>query len=335
MASTYYTPIKPVANIDGERADASDVNSISNAVEAAFELLEAATTGLDASAAASASAASDSASAAAASQASATASAIAAAESAAGVDLVGHLADYDHALLNTMSISNVGTGTQETTIGYLSGSALTSGVGNTFYGYQTGTRIDSQNLNTFVGYGAGQTSYCVAAVMIGASTGSYDCTGAYNIFLGYGCGTAVSSGYANVLLGASILNQSPGVGKLTGDFNVFAGYQCCWKFGGNSENNVIIGAGIKYLIGGDTPTYVYLTQASDCVLLGYNIQLPADDTSNQIVIGSEGRGNGTNTTTIGNTSTTKTYVHGIYSNGISGASRAVVVDSNGQLGYAV
>lgn len=41
MSSTYYTPVKPAANVDGETADASDVNSVSNAVETAFELLEA------------------------------------------------------------------------------------------------------------------------------------------------------------------------------------------------------------------------------------------------------------------------------------------------------
>jgi hypothetical protein len=47
MASTHYTPVKPVANVDGERADASDVNSVSNAVETAFETLEAVVAAID------------------------------------------------------------------------------------------------------------------------------------------------------------------------------------------------------------------------------------------------------------------------------------------------
>ena len=41
MASDHYTPVKPAANAQGQTADADDVNSVSNAVETAFETLEA------------------------------------------------------------------------------------------------------------------------------------------------------------------------------------------------------------------------------------------------------------------------------------------------------
>lgn len=41
MASDHYTPVKPTASVDGESADAADINSISDAVETAFETLEA------------------------------------------------------------------------------------------------------------------------------------------------------------------------------------------------------------------------------------------------------------------------------------------------------
>ena len=41
MASEHYTPVKPAANAQGQTADADDVNNVSNAVETAFESIEA------------------------------------------------------------------------------------------------------------------------------------------------------------------------------------------------------------------------------------------------------------------------------------------------------
>jgi hypothetical protein len=48
MASDHYTPVKPALNQQGQTADADDVNSVSNAVETAFETLEAEVDGISA-----------------------------------------------------------------------------------------------------------------------------------------------------------------------------------------------------------------------------------------------------------------------------------------------
>lgn len=41
MANDYYTALKPASNVDGQTADASDVNAISEAIDSAFDLVEA------------------------------------------------------------------------------------------------------------------------------------------------------------------------------------------------------------------------------------------------------------------------------------------------------
>ena len=71
----------------------------------------------------------------------------------------------------------------------------------------------------------------------------------------------------------------------------------------NSSFNVAIGdeAGSKIIAGSS------LTKSNESIYIGYDSRPSINDNINEIVIGNSGRGNGSNTTTIGNSSTTKTF----------------------------
>lgn len=73
----------------------------------------------------------------------------------------------------------------------------------------------------------------------------------------------------------------------------------------NSANNTIA-------IGGDAcrfdPAGNNLSSATNSIFIGTDTRPAANTQTNQIVIGDQGRGNGSNTTTIGNSSTTGTFI---------------------------
>jgi len=91
-------------------------------------------------------------------------------------------------------------------------------------------------------------------------------------------------------------------------------------------------SGSYNLLLGDTAGYT-LTTGSDNVIIGASADVHAATDSNEIVIGKGAVGNGSNTTTIGNATTTSAFVAGIRgkTTGVADAV-AVYVDSNGQLG---
>jgi hypothetical protein len=147
-----------------------------------------------------------------------------------------------------------------------------------------------------IGSNPNTTGSGVTAVGEGAiTTNSYSNSSAFGLgSLGLGGGNRVSAfgwyaGYSN-----------------NGSFNTYVGAQSGWNQT-TGANNVFLGdrAGDK-ISGGSTN----LTIANNSILIGQNTKALADNQTNQIVIGYDETGLGSNTTIIGNSSTVTTAIRG-------------------------
>lgn len=222
-------------------------------------------------------------------------------------------------------------GTNAVAVGNQAGEA-SQGANAVAIGYQAGRT--SQTTNTVaIGYQAGQSSLGVSCTAIGyrALTAA---TGAYNTSLGYDAGRLITSGSQNSILGAFALDSN-----LTGTDNTAIGYATLSSATGSSNsasgsqslfalstgvnntssgfaslrdlttgsNNSAIGrmAG-RYISGGVTANQ---TSGTSCYI-GADTKASADGNSNEIVIGYDTTGNGSNTVTLGNTSITETHIQG-------------------------
>ena len=179
--------------------------------------------------------------------------------------------------LHDFSYGNNGTATPE---GF---NTFVGVAGNLTMG-ATATQAYHSSYVTAMGYQAGlsnETGY--GLTFVGYAAGKYNTTGKENTFVGDGCGALNTTGERN-----SNFGQNAGGLNTTGSNNVFigdnAGYH--WANGATAlipNSSVYIGA---------------LSKGKD------------NDDSNSIVIGYDAIGLGANTTVIGNTSTTATYLYG-------------------------
>lgn len=102
-----------------------------------------------------------------------------------------------------------------------------------------------------------------------------------NIAIGHTAGFA-STGNANIFLGSTVMQQ------------------------GSGSNNVLIGfeSGFRH------PTSGTISALDNSTLIGYDTRPSASGNTNEIVIGYQGRGQGSNSAIIGNSSITNTYLRG-------------------------
>jgi len=119
---------------------------------------------------------------------------------------------------------------------------------------------------------------------IGKNTGRYNTTGYYNNFIGN------SSGYSNT----------------TGGYNNFMGASSGYSNTTGSSNNFIGGNSGRYIADGSTAN----TTSDYCTLIGTDTKVLADNDQNEIVIGYNATGHGSNTATWGNTSMLNHYFTG-------------------------
>ena len=159
--------------------------------------------------------------------------------------------------------------------------------------------------------------------------------GYYNTLIGIHAGEDLTTGYKNTVVGSNSLysnttgyyNTSNGYCSLyyntTGEYNTSNGYNSlrfntignyntsngynslCSNTTGNSNTSNGYNSG-RYIADGVTGR----TTGDYGLYLGYNSKASADGTSNEIVIGYNAIGNGSNTVTLGNTSITKTILEG-------------------------
>lgn len=160
------------------------------------------------------------------------------------------------------------------------------------------------NLTT-LGINAGNTiisnnTSAIRTVLIGTNAGQNITTGQSNVVVGV-TGVALTSGSFNTLVG-----DIAGYALIGGSNNTLIG-NSAGRFILSSTNNTILGnnSGL-YLNDGITT----LTAPSYCVYIGSSVRAYATNESNAIVIGYGSLGLGSNTTVIGNTSTTKTVLFG-------------------------
>ena len=161
----------------------------------------------------------------------------------------------------------------------LSDALLNTSKNNLFLGHNASTIDPSNDYNVAVGITA-----------LGAIT-----SGNKNTAVGHKSLTSNQQGEANTAIGSEALKDN-----VDGKWNTATGYQALVSSKG--DNNVAFG----FWSGNN------VTGGDNNVFIGYNADASATNTSatNQIVIGANAVGNGNNTTTIGNNSTTNTYLKG-------------------------
>jgi hypothetical protein len=168
-----------------------------------------------------------------------------------------------------------------TVVGENSGGAITTGGFNSFFGFDAGLNNTTGGSNAFFGEWAGRGNT----------------TGEFNSFFGSGAGWKSTTANNNTFIGTSA-----GSGTTTGQFNTAIGTV---SGGANStgSNNCFFGheAGRKIANGFDNQI------SNNSVFIGYDTRAAANNQTNQIVIGYEAIGNGSNTITLGNASITDLY----------------------------
>ena len=151
----------------------------------------------------------------------------------------------------------------------------------------------------------------------------------FNIAIGSSALATLVSGGNNVAIGNSTLTMSTGEentavgsgvlsGSASGDSNAGIGISALRDTVGN--NNTAIGSRAGRYRGSGTDS---LTTADNSVFLGYETRAAANDETNQIVIGYNVVGNGSNSATLGNNSVTLTHLKGntlVVGNGDANAS---------------
>jgi hypothetical protein len=195
-----------------------------------------------------------------------------------------------------------------------------------------------------VGKGAGNQLYNVALgnnSLAANTTGNFNLAigtdslvsnldGTDNIALGYVSLNQNSSGINNVGIGSSTLfsnttgSNNSGIGALslstisTGNDNVGIGYNSLGAIGAGRSQNTAIGSQAGYYRGSATSI---LAGATGGIYIGYQSRASANAQTNEIVIGTQAVGLGSNTAVIGATTQTAATIYGLLNTpgGISAA----------------
>ena len=154
-------------------------------------------------------------------------------------------------------------------------------------GLQTLYSATAGGQNTAIGWRCLEATTGTRNTVIGDSC-FITATGSDNTALGTSCGTSMGAGNSNTFIGA--LSAS----ALT-------------VAGGTSAQNAFLGSETGRFIGSGSTG---CTNINNSVLIGHDARPAADTQTNQIVIGHQGRGNGSDTTTLGNSATTGTFIPG-------------------------
>ena len=158
---------------------------------------------------------------------------------------------------------------------------------------------------------------------LGKRTLFHNTTGNYNTAVGHEAGHNITTGQYNTAIGQSAMftatsagqNTAIGVNALllatSGGSNVAVGLDTLQHITTGSSNTAIGYNAGSHITGGATPN----TTATNSVFIGRDSKAAADGQTNQIVIGQNAVGNGSNTATFGNTATTANYFTGSINGG--------------------
>jgi hypothetical protein len=214
------------------------------------------------------------------------------------------------------------TGSWNVFQGRQTGRSNTTGSYNLFQGPLAGELNTTGDFNIFQGVGAGKNNTSgIANVFQGYNAGLNNLTGNYNVAQGYYPLYLVTTGSSNIAVGnfaaGSLTSGSDnimqgttaGFSTTSATGNVFIGRETSYanKVG---AYNVSIGYRAGRWVGTGTGT-IPDTLLNNSILIGFDARNQAAAQTNQIVIGYEGRGLGSNTTRIGSgSSTNQTHLDG-------------------------
>lgn len=161
--------------------------------------------------------------------------------------------------------------------------------------------------NTFLGYEAGKldisaTNNVDYNTAIGTQSLYSNIEGSFNTCVGAGSLFSNTTGISNTANGVDALALNT-----TGNYNTAVGMSSLGKNSTGSYNTSIGYNAGKFITNGSTANEVSLNS----VYVGYNTKAKIDGGDNEIVIGYDAIGNGSNTATIGNTSLLRTYLTGV------------------------
>jgi len=206
-----------------------------------------------------------------------------------------------------------------TVVGYGALVFNTTGLHNTAIG-NSALSQNSGSYNTAIGSLAlrdNASSIGSDNTAVGMQSLLHNYNGSQNTAIGSDAMTSNTTGIENTAIGASSL-----VSNTTGSYNIAIGLDSLKSaivaihnigIGCNSlnfattSNNIAIGPGAGAFLSDNT---THNTNPTFSIFIGSNAYSLTAADHNQIVIGTLAKGNGSNTTTIGNTATTNTYLHG-------------------------
>jgi len=190
------------------------------------------------------------------------------------------------------------------------------------FNYGNNGTVTTAGYNTFVGLGAGNLTMGSTATSaahssyntaVGYGALSSNTTGNYNTANGYRSLYYNTTGFQNTANGMHSLNYNTtghyntanGMYSLfyntTGNYNTANGYASLYSNTTGANNTALGFYSARYIADGATGR----TTGNNGLYLGYDSKASADGTDNEIVIGYNAIGKGSNTATYGNTSMTK------------------------------
>ncbi len=224
------------------------------------------------------------------------------------------------------------TGSNNIAIGNLTLNANTTGAGNIALGYLA-LQQNNSDRNIAIGVSALRFNTGNDNIALGNSALSTNTTGTSSVAIGSSALTLNTTGGSNVAIGRNNLNKNTtgsnntAIGSfsmlenLIGANNVAVGVNSL-QFN-LSDNNTAVGndsfrnlttgtsnVAIGYSSARQTSTITSLNNATDSIFIGRDTKANADSETNQIVIGADAVGLGSNSVVLGHTNVTKTQLRG-------------------------
>ena len=232
--------------------------------------------------------------------------------------IIGHdgTGSLDNALGNTAvgvgAMNAITSGDHNVAFGHDALGALTEGLSNVAIGKQALFTVTDQDNNVAVGKDALYNNTANNNTAVGMNAGVNITSGQDNVLMGYLAGQAMTAGYENVVVGKDAAKSMSG-NQSTTFKNVVIGTEA-YKNRTSGTNNVVIGHGAvssggtggignNGVVGGAAGTKMTVGSNSNTVI-GYGADISATGSDNEIVIGKDADGLGSNKAVIGSSSIT-------------------------------
>ena len=205
--------------------------------------------------------------------------------------------------IGTDTLKSLVKGRENSALGDSVLSVVTDGASNSGVGATALSAVTTGGQNSAFGAGA------LEAVIVGT----------HNTCIGFQCGHLII-GYNNTALGSDALGSATNSNN-----NVANGYYALYGLASGAHSNIGLGYEAGRRIEAGTPN----TTPNNSIFIGTDTRAATASDTNQLVIGHNAIGNGSNTVTLGNVSTTDNYFNGsIHSNGSLNIYNGTVVFTN-------